>query len=281
MAAQLEQINCPNCDDDASSVWANENGFTAVKCNRCSLVYVNPRPTLDFINESNMQGVHKGGEADLDVTASRKGSRINHYSLILSQMFGAEIFSKKPLHWLDVGAGYGEFIESVVKTMPAESNAMGIEPMLPKVKVAQKLGLPISNISLEDIEETCDVISLINVYSHIPDFKSFVLTLKTKMKNHGILFIETGNVADLKSRDEFSDSLFLPDHLVFGGYSQITNTLRQVGFDLVGYQERPVDNIVWCLKAMIKSIIRDHKVRIAIPGRSNFRTSFYKFQKDC
>ena len=53
-----EYINCPYCNLDNSKFWAKENGYTAVKCNECGFIYVNPRPSLQVIKNAIETGYH-------------------------------------------------------------------------------------------------------------------------------------------------------------------------------------------------------------------------------
>ena len=276
LSLALEEINCPHCDSARSAVWARENGYVLKRCLQCSLLFVNPRPSENSINEANKLGVHKGEEASLNVEYRRDPRKVAHYAAILSEMFAAEISSKKPVRWLDIGAGYGELVEAVIEAMPSGSTAIGIEPMLPKVKVAQELGLPISDAKLSDVDGPFEVISLINVYSHIPDFHSFAEQIVRKLAPGGKLFIETGNLADLNTVDEFGDILFLPDHLVFAGEAHIVEEMRRLGLTVEKSKKQPIDDIIWCSKMFIKNIIKRRKLFIAMPGTSRFRTIFYK-----
>jgi SAM-dependent methyltransferase len=272
----LIKVDCPHCHGGQTSVWATENGYALNRCSECSILFVSPRPSEETISEANKMGVHRGEEGRLDVRARREPGKVDHYSAILREMFADEIAAGKPFRWLDVGAGYGEFIEAVLKTMPSGSEAVGIEPMLYKVDTAAKLGLPVHQANLSDLTGSFDAISLINVYSHVPDFNSFAKELVSKLRPGGILFIETGNLADLASREEFSDRLFLPDHLVFAGVGQMTEEITRLGLKVERTNFLPIDSISWCLKAFVKNILYLRKLHIPIPGKSRFRTVLYK-----
>lgn len=275
--AIYETIKCPNCREDDYDPWGNENGFLAVQCKSCGLVYVNPRPREDVISEANKVGVHQGEQGDLNVAARRIPSKIAHYSSILQEMFSEERIAGQPLKWLDVGAGYGEFLQAVLATMPSGTEAIGLEPMAPKVKVARSLGLPIDSRDLSDVGGGYDVISLINVYSHIPDFDGFAAILVEKLNPNGILFIETGNVAAL-TRHEFADILYLPDHLVFSSPRQMRMIIERLGMDLVSHKELRIDNALWSLKVLVKGLMR-RRLDVRLPGSSKYRAVFYKAKR--
>jgi SAM-dependent methyltransferase len=267
-------ITCPLCANDSSTPWAQENGFTVHRCQGCGLLYVNPRPSNDEISEANKVGVHRGDEL-LDVRTRRDNSKIAFYRAIIRDMFAEEFSTQSKVDWLDVGAGYGEVVAAVLSLAPTGSNFCGIEPMKPKVAGAQKLGLPVTSRSLDEVTDQFDVISLINVYSHIPDFLGFAAKLIEKLRPGGVLFVETGNLADLESRDAFPDKLCLPDHLVFAGSDQMRLTFEKLGLSLERQDSKAIDSPLWCLKIAIKNAMRGRLV-IPLPGQSPSRKVFYK-----
>ena len=272
----LVYVSCPGCGSDDARPWATENGYSAGKCTSCGLVYVNPRPGDELINEANKVGVHKGDEQALVVTTRRKPGKVRYYTPIIGDFFSADFTA--PIRWLDVGAGYGEVIEAVIAAAPVGSEVLGLEPMAPKVAAARKLGLPVDDRQLDEVGSDFDVISLINVYSHIPDFKQFASTLVEKLKPGGVLFIETGNGGALANRSDYPDQLFLPDHLVFSSVPQMERILSDVGLVLERFEERAIDNLLWSAKVTVRALLKG-KIALHIPRTSPFRTVFYKARK--
>jgi 2-polyprenyl-3-methyl-5-hydroxy-6-metoxy-1,4-benzoquinol methylase len=267
----LETIACPLCSTKESALWARENGYAAVKCRGCGLVYVNPRPPLHTISDASRTGLHKTNEGRLDVTFSRSEEKIRHYSNVIRTMFAAEIARGEPIRWLDVGAGYGEFVEAVLLAMPQGSSVCGIEPMKAKVASAKARGLPIVDTPLAQVKGPFDVISLINVFSHIPDFNAFLREVADRCSPQGVLFLETGNGGDIE-RTQYPDDLYLPDHLVFAGRNHIEMFLQKAAFRIVMTDERRIDSSSLA-KRVIKSLLKRR------PVFSPFRTVFFKAQR--
>jgi hypothetical protein len=274
----LETISCPVCCGTQSHFWASENGFTAVKCDGCGLVYVNPRPAPEEISEANVTGVHRTSNGELIVTTRRKAGKIAYYRKIIRSMFERELAERKSVRWLDVGAGYGELLEAVSNLFPNGSTFSGIEPMLHKVEVAQSYGLPVVAEPLEAMKGPYDAISLINVFSHIPDFIAFGHDIRAKVARSGVLFLETGNGGDLVRRADYPAPLYLPDHLVFAGVRQMTKILKDLGFEVEKIQERRIDDIAWTIKAFLTAAQKG-TLRLAMPYSSPFRTVFYKARR--
>ena len=67
-------------------------------------------------------------------------------------------------------------------------------------------------------------VSLINVYSHLPDPAQFLRGLHRIMESNAYLLLVTGNGGDVP-RSEFPGSLYLPDHLSFAGEENIRSVL--------------------------------------------------------
>jgi 2-polyprenyl-3-methyl-5-hydroxy-6-metoxy-1,4-benzoquinol methylase len=274
---QLEAIVCPLCNSTGSTPWALENGYTAVKCEGCGLVYVNPRPPLQRISEASKTGVHQTNEGSLTVTFSRSEKKIRHYGKVIKTMFATEIARAEPIRWLDVGAGYGEFVEAVLSAMPPGSDVCGIEPMKPKVDSAKARGLPIVDTPLSQLEGKFDVISLINVFSHIPNFSAFLREVVDHCSPRGILFLETGNGGDVQ-RSQYPDDLYLPDHLVFAGTKHIERFLQKAGFRAVMTREQRIDSASSLAKGVVKNVLKG-RPDLAIARFSPFRTVFFKAQR--
>jgi 2-polyprenyl-3-methyl-5-hydroxy-6-metoxy-1,4-benzoquinol methylase len=279
MAADVELIACPHCGGGDHHLWARESGFDAVKCDGCGLVYVNPRPGSETITEANKIGLHRTASGEqFSVKARRHPLRIARYKAILREMFGPELAAGLPVRWLDVGAGYGEFVEAVVGVFPNGSDISGIEPMQAKTAVARRRGLPISDRALHELDDQYDAVSLINVFSHIPDFIDFGAAICARIKPGGVLFMETGNGGDLVSRSDYPDKLYLPDHLVFAGAAHIEQIAAKLGLAVEAVRQEPIDNPLWCLKVLVRDLL-DSRLTVKFPYASPFRTMFYKCRK--
>jgi 2-polyprenyl-3-methyl-5-hydroxy-6-metoxy-1,4-benzoquinol methylase len=270
LAFDLEAIPCPLCRSHQHRSWGEENGFSAVKCADCGLVYVNPRPRSEDIDEGHRIGKHRTPEGDLPGVHSPVWKKVATYKADINAAFAAEIVAGKPLSWLDVGAGYGEFVSALRDTLPKGSSVAGIDPMEAKVAYAQQVGLPVTTTPLAEITGQYDVVSILNVFSHVPDFREFLANLKRLLNPGGSLFIQTGNGGDLTVRSDYPDRLCLPDHLVFAGQVHIERFLREAGFAITGSKTRRKDTLYWSLKSVGKRLV-GRPDPVAWPYRSGFR----------
>ena len=174
----LETIMCPYCGSGDSRHWADERGFVAVRCQACSLIYCNPRPSLAAINSAVRTGVHGVEAHRLDVRARRTGAKVRYYRRAFRSLFDDLWRRGRPISWLDVGAGYGEVLEAVTALAPAGSHVEGLEPMKPKADVARRRGFTIVEDYLRPEHAKVDVVSVVDVFSHIPSFSGFLADVR-------------------------------------------------------------------------------------------------------
>lgn len=267
----LETIGCPYCGSHRYHPWAEEAGFIAVRCESCALLYCNPRPPLAAIGMAVRTGVHSAEAHHLNVRARRVGRKVRYYRRILGSMFADFWERGRPVSWLDVGAGYGEVLEAVTALAPEGSRIEGLEPMNPKADQARARGLTIVEDYLRPDHPRVDVISLVDVFSHLPNFSGFLADARCVLSAAGELFVETGNLADLGRRDEFAGELGLPDHLVFAGEKHLRGYLGEAGFEVLQVERRRIDGIVNLTRNVVKKLI-GRPAAMGIPYTSRYRS---------
>jgi Zn ribbon nucleic-acid-binding protein len=75
---ELIATTCPVCRATASSPYAEENGFTLVRCGDCGLLYVTPRRDPAAPAAAHEYGVHPG-DTTFEVTGRYRPGRIAAY----------------------------------------------------------------------------------------------------------------------------------------------------------------------------------------------------------
>jgi SAM-dependent methyltransferase len=266
----LEPIPCPCCSINENVPWAEEIGFKVVRCLGCGILYVNPRPKLGDIDTAVRTGEHSLETGRLNVRSRRIANKIGYYKQVFADIFSDIWSSRRPILWVDVGSGYGETLEAVKALVPPGSTVIGVEPMKHKAEISRKCGLEVVNSYLKLGQFKADVISAVDIFSHIPDFHSFLHVVATNLAPGGEVFIESGNLADLRSRNEFPGELGLPDHLVFAGENQLAKYLNDAGFDIVDIKRERIDGINNLLKNLVKKIIGRPSL-LGIPYTSKYR----------
>lgn len=268
--AILESIACPYCRGTKDALWAEERGFRVVRCASCNLIYVNPRPSLGAIELAVRTGAHGAAAPGLEVTARRIPGKVRRYEKVLAGLFSDLWAGTTPIAWLDVGAGYGELLEAVSKLAPPGSRLEGLEPMRPKALAARQRGLTVIEDYLRPTHPKVQVISFVDVFSHVPDFRAFLADVRAVLEPGGEIFMETGNLADMEDRRQFPDELGVPDHLVFAGEEQLRGYLEDAGFEIAGVVRHRIDGAVNFAKIIVKKIL-GRPAHLRLPYTSRYR----------
>ncbi len=270
-----EHIKCPLCGSDSYTAWGEENGFACVRCVGCGFLYVNPRPVAESIDRGVQLGMHQDEQTNLNVIGSRMAWKVRAFKKVIQDIYPELQSRATPIRWLDVGAGFGELVEVIRDIAPAGSVCEGIEPMIPKAEDARRRGLPIQTLYMQDVKQSYDIVSLIDVFSHIPDFHSFLTDVKKLLLPGGEVFLKTGNAADLKNRSQFPGPLTLPDHLTFGGERQVQRFLTEAGFKIESTRRYRIDGLVYSLRNIAKWILQ-RPVCLSLPYTSHSRALYIR-----
>jgi SAM-dependent methyltransferase len=256
----MKVSNCYNCGSEKQFFYSKENGFSLVKCGKCGLLYIEERPSDEEISQAHKQGRHAGLK-EIDVTGRFNSSKIILYLEVLENIFRGELGNIKT--WLDVGCGHGEFVEAIQAYSDGKVIVKGTEPNIYKRESARKRGLKIDYFDIESHREKYDVISLLNVYSHLPDPPAFLCSLKELLNPRGEIIIETGDTADFSSK-EHPRPLYLPDHLSFASENIVVEILQHLGFEILAIKKYPCLrlNFMNITKEIVKVFLPKHKSRI-------------------
>lgn len=268
-------VACPCCAADDQVFWAEEGDYQVVRCGSCRLLFVSPRPSLERIDAAVRTGVQSISGRPVDVRARRIPAKVARYRRLVAHLFDDLIAAGRPVRWVDVGSGYGEVLEALRQALPRGSEIIGVEPMAHKAAAARALGLDVVEGYLEPGQFDADVISNIDVFSHIPDYHGFLATVVSNLRPGGELMIETGNLAELEHRSEFPYELGLPDHLVFAGRPQMERYFDRAGVAIVREHHERFDTVTQMVKNTVKIALgRPSKVRI--PYTSKYRQSIFR-----
>lgn len=248
-------MQCYNCLSQQSEYYAEENGYMLVKCSACGLLYVQNPPSLDQITNAHTQGLH-GGKKTIQVTGRYDPFAVKRYSSILGDLF--ENGLQDEIHWLDVGCGYGEFIEALKEFGPRSLKILGSEPNVHKQKSARARGLDVQFIDLNMHQNKYDYISLLNVYSHLPNPPLFLSKLKDILKPNGEIIIETGDTANLSASDHYRP-FYVPDHLSFASEKIVTDILLRLGFEIIALKKYP-------FMPLSAATVAKELIKIFLPG---------------
>ena len=266
----LEDVACYFCGANEGSLWGEEAGYRARKCAGCGLVYVSPRPRQAEIAEAARTGEHASERGALSVTGRYRKSRVRRHRKTIDRMFG-DLVGRAGIRWLDIGAGFGELLQAVSMVFPG-AVLTGVEPNAAKRQVAEERGLTLSDMSLAALpRRQFDVVSVMNVWSHLPDPAEFFGEVHFLLADEGHVLVETGTGGELDSAEYYPDALLLPDHLSFAGERHVVGILERAHFVIERVQRRRLDTLPFAAQHAAKFIL-GRPTRLIIPYRSPFRT---------
>lgn len=243
----MTEVSCYSCGSARHAPYATENGWRLVKCAGCGLLYVNPRPNDDEIKESVTIGAHTG-EQTLSSTGKYMPAKVATCRKVLTDIYGSELQTRK-WAWLDVGSGHGEMLVALRELSRNNVTAKGMEPNRYRIAAARKRGLDVDDFDLASHGQNYDCISLLNVYSHLPNPPSYLRLVRQRLKPKGEVLLQTGDTAGFRA-DQHPRPFLLPDHLSFCSEEILLRILKETGFKIISISKYPVLQI-WLMRQMV------------------------------
>lgn len=226
----IQQINCNICGVDDTSLIAVQNGYRMVKCKNCGLVYLNSRPDQQMLIKLYTDYHQREGK-DEDVWARLMEKNFREVSLLLNKIFP----EKGKI--LDVGCGYGHFIEIM---QDCGWFAQGVDPSSRTLYHAKKKGLNVIETSVDDSsfpDNFFDVVTAFYVLEHLPDPLSTAKKIFEMLKPGGVIVIRvphTTPIVRFLSVFTIDNNLYdAPYHLYDFSPMTITVLLKKAGFSLI------------------------------------------------
>jgi SAM-dependent methyltransferase len=213
------------------------------------------------------------GEQTIDVIGTYKPKRVQRYCKIIDDLYGNSLENIASLRWLDIGCGFGEFIEALQVKSHNQLTLKGSEPNAEKIKSARDRNLDVNFIDLDNHREKYDFISLLNVYSHLPNPVVTLKKWKQLLKSSGEILLETGHSSHLNSKDHHKP-YYLPDHLSFANEEIIKSILSRQGFNIIKvklyrHTQFPERKVIPLLKELIKLILGRSSLKNIFPVSPN------------
>jgi SAM-dependent methyltransferase len=259
----MKTVDCYYCQSGDSTFYASENGWVLVKCASCGLLYVSPRVEDHEVLQAHCVGKHHG-EKDLHINGTFDPATLSGYERVLRDLFDGTV-PRDCANWLDVGCGHGEFLLAIRQFTGGRVALRGSEPNVHKQRSARQRGLRVDYIDPESHDERYDVISLLNVYSHLPNPPAFLGRLSRLLKPGGELILQTGDTAHFSSREHYRP-FYLPDHLSFASEPIVVGILERLSFRIVCIRKYPL--ITADLKTVAVELVKG--VRALIMPRYHF-----------
>ena len=224
-----QSVVCNLCAADDTEEVARHNGFRIVRCRRCELVYVNPRPASDAL-VSLYAEYHARDGADEASWNRLMGDVFRESAELLCSSQDASRLGRL----LDVGCGFGAFV-ALMRDRGWE--AEGVDPSPTVVAAAARKGRTVHLGTLERIDSPhgiYDAVTMFYVLEHLPDPMSALRTASELLAPGGTLLIRvphTTPIARLLAPLGLGGALYDPPfHLYDFSPVVLRHMLQRTGF---------------------------------------------------
>ena len=206
MGITSEPVACNQCGSSRAEViargtdreyYTSSDEYSFVRCQNCSLVYLNPRPTAAELPRIYPPTYHS---YILDESADSRGSLITR----LRQKSGANRFRPVMRHLaghehielLDVGCGNGWMMRVFKSLDPARIETSGVEISEAVCQAARAQGHHVYCGRFEEVnlDRSYDVVNLTHVIEHVSDPRLVVRKAYEALNPGGLLVLETPNI---------------------------------------------------------------------------------------
>lgn len=173
-----------------------------------------------------------GTVSEFDVTDIFEDKKIPKYLKVLDDLFERRPTDCVKKTWLDIGCGHGEFMVALKRYFKNDIVVKGTDLNIYKQASARSKGLDVDCFNIHSHDKCYDIISILNVYSHLSNPPLFLNWLKKLFNPNGELIIETSDTSYLWASDH-SRPFDLPDHVSVASEKIITDILLRLGFDII------------------------------------------------
>ena len=200
---KTEHVCCDLCGaDDAQPVIdlrdrmfrSTSSTFQLVRCRRCGLHYLNPRPTIDEIGKYYLEDY--APFARNGIAARVKSLTVDRDVKLLWH------FLRPPARVIDVGCATGDLLQAV--RAHGNPNVLGIEPSEHAAERArERWGIDVLNSTLEQAclpDASIDVAILSHTIEHLPSPSTTLSELRRVITPSGALILWLPNVESLAAR---------------------------------------------------------------------------------
>jgi 2-polyprenyl-3-methyl-5-hydroxy-6-metoxy-1,4-benzoquinol methylase len=236
----FDNISCPACETDDADVQFEKEGFTYVLCKNCGTLYANPRPGFEIIQQyyKNSKSTKYWAEHFYKDTEEQRREKIFRPRAIKISEFIKNNFINKPEVFVDIGAGYGAFLEEI-KKLNAVNNIIAIEPSDDLAGICREKGFQVIQSPLEKVggilRNKVSIATSFELFEHLHDPKQFLSGVREILSENGYFILTTLNIEgfDLQVLWEKSHSISPPHHLNFFNLNSIEYLLQNSGFKVV------------------------------------------------
>ena len=226
-----ENVTCPLCGLDNIELFLQDGHFRLVRCKRCGLVYINPRPPRKKLHRKNNTSVNANEEM-MDHIGYISFSHL--HELKARKFLGMIKKHKNRGKLLDVGCAAGFFLNSAKHEGFEPFGVETSENLASFAKREFKLNIFCGTLREAGFpDESFEIVTMLDVLSHLSKPVDDLNEIFRILQKDGLLLIETGNKGDLNAKiiTRFGDTMGSPNHLYHFGEHSLMKLLDLTGFE--------------------------------------------------
>jgi SAM-dependent methyltransferase len=242
MDFEMEEVNCPLCEESRGEPLLLEDPFQMVRCPSCQFIFLNPRPTIVSLHYFYQQYLPE------------EESSIESWEKMMKPIFyqAANLLKqyRKDGRLLDVGTGFGFFLAEMKNR---GWDVMGVEISKKAMDYARNvLGLTLHPGPMERVgfpDNYFDAVTGFYIIEHLPHPMAFLKECYRILKPGGLLLLRYPHTTPIKNllrlfgiKNRLYD---LPAHLSDFSPKMIQRCLERIGFGkcqhLIGGYTLPSD----------------------------------------
>jgi len=187
---KLKNISCEICGSRKSIPYRKNSGLRMVKCRKCSLVYVNPQPTLEYLKDFYNKGEYR--EERWDYVPFYIGEVTQGHQKV-ARFLLKRIKSPRP-RMLDIGSG----LKDQYKFLKRKGwEPLGTELSKTFVDAYKKKGYNIAYGDVLDMnfkDREFSSIVMMAVLEHLTNPKEYLIECRRILNDDGLLVIKIPNL---------------------------------------------------------------------------------------
>lgn len=238
---EFVEVSCPACGKKGNKKLFSKQSFIYKRCERCSTIYISPRPTKKILEEFYKNSAYYVYWDKYIFPASEKSRREKIFKPRVDKVIELckkyRIPTKKSL---DVGAGFGTFCEELQNRNIFKS-VVAIEP-IPNLAITcrskniETIEQPIERVEFPD-DEKFDLITSFEVIEHLFSPEEFVKHCRRLLKPGGlfVLTCPNGEGLDISVLKKQSDNVDY-GHLNYFNPLSLANLLKKNDFTILENQ---------------------------------------------
>ncbi len=263
----------------------SQDEYSVVQCAICGLVYLNPRPheselPVIYPDDYLAYNLSDADNQEYDSLACRLRRRFYTGKLRHALTF-LELCGRDTIELLDIGAGDGRLLNWYRRIHGFLIRTSAVEMNLQAAATLRRQGHNVYEGLFEEAdlpEKTFDVVHSSHVIEHVGDPKGFAAKGRRLLGPHGIYVVETPNLDCIGARvfrRRYWGGYHFPRHWTFYTPETLSDTLRQVGFDILDIRFHPNPVFwVWTVHHWLKENKAPRFIWAQFPAIDIFQNSF-------